>query len=574
MILKHILRIPNTTAVTLVVGVFLTVQSPAAASGSDISSQTLAELGHAARQNRAACGPLAVWYVLTRLGYQADESQLVAAAGLKEDGTPIRRVLELLVEHNCSPRAIVTDKARLSLLPVPSILIVDNASHCIVYDGMDDREKRARIFEATVKEVQWVSLASLKHRWDGEAIILDRPRPSLPASVAVFVLSAACIVTPVACFAFRRKITSRASRSGFTLTELLLTIAIVGILLAVLLPAIQHAREASRATHCRSNLRQIGVAVHNYESQYHVFPVAVHWKPAGEPLGRSIAAPGSIDRISLGLATPAEPDRLYANWAIALLPFLGETALYDAFDLAKPVGDAVNEQACATELPIMNCPTDAWGTSSNHFQRSGLAAVDGGYARGNYAINGGTNRRCLTRLSRRKINCPDGVSVNGTDLRRDTSQVWGNGVAGVNRAMRAAEFADGLSKTIFIEEIRAGLHALDRRGCWALGFPGSSITACHGLFGNKGPNTGKDAIQGCTETAAYVPDLEQRGMPCLMSRTDPRLEISERATARSMHVDGVHLLMADGSVHFLDDAVDRRLWHNMHDRSHQQPYEF
>ena len=222
----------------------------------------------------------------------------------------------------------------------------------------------------------------------------------------------------------------------------------------------------------------------------------------------------------------------------------------------------------------MKCPTDASNGPDNRFQRSGLAAADQGYARGNYAINGGTNRRCLTRLSSRKINCPDGFFVDGTDLRRDTSQVWGNGVAGVNRAMRVTDFSSGLSKTIFIEEIRAGLHPLDRRGVWALGFPGSSITVCHGLYGNTGPNMGKDAIQGCSETAAHVADLEQQGMPCLKSKTDPRLEISERATARSMHVGGVNLLMADGSVHFLADSVDKWLWHNLHNRTRREPVDF
>ncbi len=222
----------------------------------------------------------------------------------------------------------------------------------------------------------------------------------------------------------------------------------------------------------------------------------------------------------------------------------------------------------------MLCPTDVANTPDNHFQRSGLSAQDEGYARGNYAINGGTNRRCLMQLSRRKLDCKDGVHVNGSNLQLNTSQVWGNGVAGVNRAMRVADFASGLSKTIFIEEIRAGVHPLDRRGTWALGFPGGSITACHGMYGNNGPNAGKDAIQGCSETVAHVGDLEQQGMPCIQSKTDPRLEISERATARSMHVGGVNTLMADGSARFLPNSIDKRVWHNLHKRDNREPFEF
>jgi prepilin-type processing-associated H-X9-DG protein len=256
------------------------------------------------------------------------------------------------------------------------------------------------------------------------------------------------------------------------------------------------------------------------------------------------------------------------------LPFLGEESLYDSFDRSVPVGDGSNARGRATELPLMLCPTDSANTVENHFQRSGLAAADDGYARGNYAINGGTNRRCLMRLSRRKVNCKEGVLVDGSDLQRDTSKVWGNGVAGVNRGMRRAEFTGGLSQIICVEEIRAGLHPLDRRGVWALGFPGSSITACHGLYGNNGPNRGKDAIQGCSDVAAHIADLEQQGMPCLKSQTDPRLEISERATARSMHVGGVNLLMADGSAHFIADSIETQAWHSLHKRDHDGPIEF
>jgi prepilin-type N-terminal cleavage/methylation domain-containing protein/prepilin-type processing-associated H-X9-DG protein len=362
-------------------------------------------------------------------------------------------------------------------------------------------------------------------------------------------------------------------RAGFTLIELLAAIGVVSVLLAVLLPAVQQARESSRAAHCRNNLHQIGVGMHNYELHFRTLPPAVVWKPAGEPLGRGIAPPGSIDRISLGLATKEDPDRVHGNWAIALLPFADQQTLYGAFDLSEPIGSQRNAVARAVELPLMKCPTDPANAPDNHFQRAGLAARDDGYARGNYAINGGTNRRCLMRLSRRRLNCTEGYNVDGTDLERDTSQVWGSGVAGVNRSMRLKEFTCGLSHLVMIEEIRAGVHPLDRRGVWALGFVGSSGTACHGLFGNKGPNRGDDAIQGCSETAAHV-DLELEGMPCLRSSTDPRFEVSERATARSTHVGGVNLLMADGSVHFIDDAIDKRTWHSMHQRDHQEALEF
>ena len=109
--------------------------------------------------------------------------------------------------------------------------------------------------------------------------------------------------------------------------------AVVTLLLGVLLPAVQYTRESSRASQCRNNLRQLGVALQNYEAQFRLLPPAVTWAPAGEPLGQSIAAPGSIDRVSLGIASATDPDRIRANWAISLLPTLEEESLYRAFDL-------------------------------------------------------------------------------------------------------------------------------------------------------------------------------------------------------------------------------------------------
>jgi prepilin-type N-terminal cleavage/methylation domain-containing protein len=561
-------------ASTLAVLLLFSTQLYAHPAPGQVKSSALVELAETAHKNRSACGPLAVWYVLGRLGHRRDADELIASAGLNEQGTTIRRLLEMLSENNCSARAICTDKDRLTLLPVPSILIVDKGTHCVVYDGMDDERQLAKVFETTNKEIRFVDLKQLRRTWTGEAIIFQDPRPSPYAFCAMLVLAMSVIAAPAACLLFRRGRAKHPGRAGFTAIELLVAIGISGVLFAILLPAIQQVHESSRVLQCRANLHQVGIALHNYELHYRVFPPAVAWKPAGEPLGQSIAPPGSIDRISLGLASPLEPDRVYANWAIALLPFLGEDSLYHSFDLTVPVGDASNANGRATELPFMKCPTDAANTTDNHFQRSGLTATDQGYARGNYAINGGTSRRCLTRLSSRKVDCKDGVFVDGTDLRRDTSQVWGNGVAGVNRSMRRAEFTSGLSKLVLIEEIRAGVHSLDRRGVWTLGFAGSSVTACHGLYGNNGPNRGKDAIQGCSETATQVIDMEIQGMPCLQSQTDPRLEISERATARSMHVGGVNLLMADGSAHFVTDSIDRRTWHGLHKRDNQQPIDF
>ena len=190
-------------------------------------------------------------------------------------------------------------------------------------------------------------------------------------------------------------------------------------------------------------------------------------------------------------------------------------------------------------------------------------------------MNGGSNARCLMQLSSAwpAGSCLDGFQVNGTSLRNNTSQVWGSGIGGVNKSFRYRDFTSGLVKTVAVEEIRAGIHPLDRRGVWTLGYPGCSITVAHGISEKGGPNTGKDRIQGCSELTAQLPGLNATGMPCNLSLTGPEAEICEQATSRSLHGGGVNLLMADGSAHFVADEIDRNVWHQMHKRDNQRAFE-
>lgn len=362
--------------------------------------------------------------------------------------------------------------------------------------------------------------------------------------------------------------------NGVSLIEVLIAIGIVGLLLSLLTPAVQSAREASRRTQCMSNLRQIGIALQGYHDVRRQLPPSAIWAPAGEPLGLGLAPPGIIDRVSAGVASAQKPDRMFANWTILLLPYLEEQPLYDAFDLKLPVASPRNESARAKDIPFLKCPSDSANGAENHFQRGGLMNPDQGYARGNYAMNAGPNERCLARLGPKgKLNtCPDGFQVDGTDLQVDTRQLWGSGIGGVNRSFRFSEFINGLSKTVAIEEIRAGTHPLDRRGVWALGFVGCSVTAAHGMKGNRGPNAGSDGIQGCSAVVAQTGGPNLEGMPC-KKHGNPERELCEQATARSQHYSGVNLLMADGSCHFASDSIDPNVWETMHKRNSRVPLE-
>ena len=366
-------------------------------------------------------------------------------------------------------------------------------------------------------------------------------------------------------------------RRAFSIVELLVVLGIIGSLVILLLPAVQRAREAARRMQCTSNLRQLGVALHAYHDRVHFLPPAMVWAPPGDPITGGYAPPGVVDRISMGLAPEQQPDRVFANWLVMLLPDLEEEALWDLFDRKSPVGDARNEKVWSRDLPILKCPSDPANEVDAHFQRgpNGQPA-DLGYARGNYAMNCGTNRECLMRLSRDGQplgSCKDGYQVDGTDLATNTRQVWGSGVGGINKSISFREIPS-LSHTVAVEEIRAGVSPIDRRGVWALGFVGSSLTAGHGIYENRGPNAGYDSIQGCKALQSNPGDAQllELGMPCISSAIET-VEFSVQATARSEHIEGVNVLMTDGSVHFVSDSVDADIWHRMHRRDNTAPLE-
>jgi type II secretory pathway pseudopilin PulG len=133
-------------------------------------------------------------------------------------------------------------------------------------------------------------------------------------------------------FSFRQL--DPAGRRAFTLVETLVIVAIIGLLAAVLLPAIQASREASRRTTCANNLRQIGIALNAYHAAHRQFPVGcVEWRAPGNPTARQLA------------------------WSVYLLPYLEEEPLSDALDLSTPFDSPRNAPAAASVLPIYLCPS-------------------------------------------------------------------------------------------------------------------------------------------------------------------------------------------------------------------------
>src|SRR6478672_5731513 len=259
----------------------------------------------------------------------------------------------------------------------------------------------------------------------------------------------------------------RASQRGFTLVELLVVIAIIGILVALLLPAIQAAREAARRAQCQNNIKNVSLAVLNYESAKKILPMGTVF-PELDANGL-VTNPTIPTNVNFG-----------ASWAVLILPYLENQPLYDSLvfknpttGAAVPMRDAQNIDERGTVLPVMLCPTDA--LNQTKYQGHG-----GNWARGNYAANLGLG-------ATHTLPTPPG-SIQGPG-----SPAWksptARGVMGPNCSSTLKQISDGTSKTGMIGEVRTGLDETDPRGTWAFGHVGGNLLGFHGWGGDdSGPN--------------------------------------------------------------------------------------
>jgi prepilin-type N-terminal cleavage/methylation domain-containing protein len=119
-------------------------------------------------------------------------------------------------------------------------------------------------------------------------------------------------------------------RRKFTLVELLIVIAVIGVLVAMLLPNVRMSREAARRSSCSNNLKQIGIALHNYHDDYQSFPPAYTVAADGKPLH---------------------------SWRTLILPYLEQKPLYDKIDLSKPWDDPANQAAYDSAVSVYQCPS-------------------------------------------------------------------------------------------------------------------------------------------------------------------------------------------------------------------------
>jgi len=315
---------------------------------------------------------------------------------------------------------------------------------------------------------------------------------------------------------------NRRSR-GFTLIELLVVIAIIAILIALLLPAVQQAREAARRSQCRNNLKQLGIAIHNYHDIYKVLPY------------RNGGASSSGQ-----------------SGFVSLLPFIDQANLYQQISSTStfngttyapfPVSYNTTYPPWQTFIALYVCPSDSEGQNRTTTQ-GGAWAIYGHLGRTNY-----------------------GLSVG--DYTPGWHEVNPRGPFNYQRQIRFAEISDGLSNTVAMSErcigfgdgtrIRGGFvdtHSSSPGPTYASNNP-SACMATRGAGGHYLPGLAPYASHTGFMWSAGFSDFVQISTILPPNSPSCRGAYGMFATPSSYHIGGVTVLMCDGSVHFVSDSID------------------
>lgn len=328
---------------------------------------------------------------------------------------------------------------------------------------------------------------------------------------------------------------------GFTLVELLVSIAIIGVLVSLLLPAVQQAREAARKVSCTNNLKQLMLGALSYEEAHGVLPrsgiVGKTYETYSTPSGGEI--PYEVYDQHSG--------KMF-SWVVLILPYIEQQNLYDQFDLSQTVLQQENEPQ-ATYLASLACPSD--GNVDRYYADRGHTRRKH-FAKGNYAAY---------------------VSPMHGDLQMHYSGAFnGNGV-------QTKRITDGLSNTIGMSEVRTIDIVADERGAWALPWNGASQLSLDmhtftitqkdeslydkyellRLFSYQAQVPNSQAGQGdilVTCDSSYLAQMQLERMPCSQHIWPLGFTGYISAAPRSQHIGGVNAAYLDGRVEFLEDDIN------------------
>ena len=312
--------------------------------------------------------------------------------------------------------------------------------------------------------------------------------------------------------------TKKINRNAFTLVELLVVIAIIGILISMLLPAVQTVREAARRASCLNNMRQLGLALHNYEGAYKVFPP-------------SRLAPDKLP-IPSGQTNHPGAKTAFQSWTTLILPFIEQGNLASQFDFDQPWFDSAssnNATVVGTTLQTFKCPSSAVSDPFDPYHMDGAAA-------GDYGSINEVKKRVYTDVL--------GVPAPPEDAREGLLSKFN-----ANPIVRAS---DGTSNTLFVAECAGQPDVYITGGRMTMedfaNYRDDKVINFNGRLVPEDGTGWADPDCGFSINGATADGLDRYG-----SKMINAINVSE---VYSFHSGGASFAMADGSTHFLSESID------------------
>jgi len=379
-------------------------------------------------------------------------------------------------------------------------------------------------------------------------------------------------------------------RTGFTLIELLVVIAIIAILIALLLPAVQQAREAARRTQCKNNLKQFGLAFHNYHDAYNMFPSSVSYDSVAAGMN---GAPtnGAYNTCTPHGAPNSHGTWVRMPWTVKVLPYIDQAPLYNQFDAAQPFAGwpghstlfdagappSINYplQFNTAAPPAFRCPTSPVYNSDTYVCNYNACMGGGGPAFQIDPATGAPNVTGTVNMNRPADNQPFSNNplapcFNAVEFSTGTGTIvqspnanrilWNNGPVYMNSAVNVSAIVDGSSNCVLAgESMYVGLkkNYINASG---------STQAWHTWASAARPNNGTNPI--IFNSTACLCAINR---PC-MSFTQAQARLRQGAANShsqqmggygSWHDGGAHHLLCDGSVRFLSENMDLLTYQRM-----------